>query len=120
MSEQAGSSQAAMQARRAALASQRNAAADADRALIDALASAHAAMRDSVSRLDAIAAEIDRALAREPDLAGDTPLGARELQRFLVAKHREIAAVVANAHEVDHAKATVLQSLRQYYTSPTT
>ena len=37
-------------------------------------------------------------------------MGAREFQRFLVAKQREIAAVVADAHELDRAKAAVLES----------
>ncbi len=117
MSEQAGSSLAAIQARQAALASQHSSVGEADRALADALASAHAAMSESVSRLDAIAAEIDRAMPDQAEIAVDTPMGARELQRFLVAKQREIASVVAHAHEFDHAKAAVLQGLRERYTA---
>ncbi len=115
MSDQAGASLAAIRARQAALASQHSSVAEADRALVDALASAHAAMSESVGRLDAIAAEIDRAMPAE--VAGDTAMGARELQRFLVAKQREIASVVAQVHEFDHAKATVLQGLRELYTA---
>jgi hypothetical protein len=42
-------------------------------------------------------------------------LGAREFQTFLVAKKREIAVIVAHAHELDHAKAAVLESLRAQY-----
>jgi hypothetical protein len=42
-------------------------------------------------------------------------LGAREFQTFLVAKQREIASVVARAHELDRAKAAVLESLRAQY-----
>jgi hypothetical protein len=42
-------------------------------------------------------------------------MGAREFQKFLVAKQREIAAVVADAHEFDHAKRAVLESLRGDY-----
>jgi hypothetical protein len=114
MPEQAGSSLAAIQDRQAALASQHSTVADADRVLAEALADAHAAMRESVSRLDAIAAEIDRAVPDQADVV-DTPMGARELQRFLVAKQREIAAVVAHAHELDRAKTAVLESLREHY-----
>jgi vacuolar-type H+-ATPase subunit C/Vma6 len=118
MSEPAGLSLAAIRARQAALASQYSSVAEADRALADALASAHAAMSESASRLDAIAAEIDHAMPdRAKETAADTPMGARELQRFLVAKQREIASVVAHAHEVDHAKAAVLQGLRERYTA---
>lgn len=118
MSEQSGRALAAIQARQAALVSRHSALADADRALADALGSAHAAMNESVRRLDAIAAEIENATADPARNPLDTPMGLRELQRFLVAKQREIASVVAHAHELDHAKAVVLQSLREQYTVP--
>jgi len=118
MSEQAGLSVAAIQTRQAALNSQHGAAAEADRVLTEVLASAHAAMQDSISRLDAIAAEIDRAVAQQGTQGIDTPLGAREFQRFLVARQREIAAVVARAHELDNAKKAVLESLRSQYSVP--
>lgn len=113
MAEQTGPSMDAIQARRAALVSRHNAIADADRVLTEVLASAHAEMRASVSRLDAIAAEIDRAVSDQSAI--DTPLGAREFQRFLVAKQREIAAVVAHAHELAQAKGAVLDGLRESY-----
>lgn len=109
MSEQAGSSVAVIQERQALLARQHDAVAEADRELADVLASAHAAMRESVRRLDAIAAELDRAVPDQDQLAVDTPMGAREFQTFLVAKQREIVAVVAAAHELDRAKSAVLK-----------
>jgi Domain of unknown function (DUF4226) len=115
MSEQAGFSVAAIQTRQAALVSQHGAAAEADRVLEELVASAHAAMGESIRRLDAIATEIDRAVSGQADLGMDTPLGAREFQTFLVAKQREIAAVVARARELDRAKAAVLDSLRAQY-----
>ena len=118
MSEQAGLSPDAIRARQAAMAKLHSTVADADRVLAEALADAHAVMRESVSRLDAIAAEIDRVASGQSDPAVDTPMGAREFQRFLVAKQREIAAVVAHAHELDRAKSAVLQSLRAQYTAP--
>ncbi|SON59770.1 hypothetical protein MSIMFI_01254 [Mycobacterium simulans] len=118
MSDQAGSSVAAIQARQAALARQHDAIAEADRVLAEALASAHAAMRESVRRLDAIAVEIDRAAADHAELAVDTSLGAREFQKFLIAKQREIAAVVTEAQELDRAKSAALESLRAQYETP--
>jgi len=118
MSEQRQSSLAAIQARQAAMVSVHGAVAAADRVLAEAIADAHAVLRDSVNRLDAIAAEIDRVASGQANLAVDTPMGAREFQKFLVAKQREIAAVVAHAHELDRAKSAVLQSLRAQYTSP--
>jgi uncharacterized glyoxalase superfamily metalloenzyme YdcJ len=115
MSEPAGPSVAALQARQTALASQHDTASDADRALAEVLASAHAAMRESVRRLDAIGDEIDRALHDRARLAADTPVGEREFQKFLVAKLREISAVVADARELGRAKKVVLDSLRARY-----
>jgi hypothetical protein len=117
MSEQAGPSVGAIRARQSALASQHGTVADADRVLAELVASAHAATRESIRRLDAIADEIDRAAARA-DLAVDTPMGARELQRFLVDKQREIAAVVADARELDRAKRAALDGLRAQYAVP--
>ena len=114
--EPAGPSVAALAARQAALAGQRDTVADADRVLADVLASAHAAIRESVRRLDAIADEIDRAASGRTELAVDTAMGAREFQKFLVAKQREIAAVVADAHEFGRAKTVVLERLQVQYT----
>jgi hypothetical protein len=115
MAEQAGPSVAAIQARQAALVTQHSAAAQADRVLAEALAGAHAATVEGASRLDTIAAEIDDAVRNQAALAVDTPVGAREFQRFLVAKQREIIAVVSHARELDSAKKTVLETLRSQY-----
>lgn len=73
MSEQAGSSVAVIQERQALLARQHDAVAEADRELADVLASAHAAMRESVRRLDAIAAELDRAVPDQISLPSIRP-----------------------------------------------
>jgi len=116
MPDHAGPSVAALRARQAALASQRDSVADADRVLAEVLASAHAAICESVRRLDAIADEIDRAASGRAELAVDTAMGAREFQKFLLAKQREIAAVVAEAHELGRAKTVVLERLRAQYT----
>ena len=115
MAHGTGSSVGALGQRQAALLSKRSAIADADRVLSKALASAHEAVRESVRRLDVIAAEVER--AQQSELAGDTPLGAREFQRFLAARQRAIGAVLAEARELSRAKSTVLQSLRSRYSS---
>ena len=115
MSEHAGPSAAALQARQAQLANQRDAAAAADRILTEVFASAHAATRESLGRLDAITEEIERAVAHQEDLALGTPVGAREFQRFLLAKHREISAIVEAAREVGREKKALLDGLRAQY-----
>jgi Domain of unknown function (DUF4226) len=115
MSEQSRPSVAAIRARQAALANQHGAVADADRVLAEVLASAHVAIRESIRRLDAIADEIERAAPDRDHFAVGTPMGAREFQKFLVAKQREIATIVADAHELDRAKTAVLEGLRAQY-----
>ena len=115
MPEQAGRSIVAIGERQAALSTRHAAVADADRALADALAEAHAATVEAVRRLDGIAAEIDGAVANQAALWLDTAMGAREFQKFLVTKQREIAAVVTDAHELDRAKIAVLERLRERY-----
>jgi hypothetical protein len=116
MAEQDGLSIGAIGEKQAALSKQHVAAAEADRALAEALASAHAATLEGVRRLDAIAAEIDSAVKNQAALGLDTAMGAREFQKFLIAKQREILAVVVHAHELDGAKAASLEKLRQHYT----
>jgi hypothetical protein len=115
MPEQPGPSLEAVEARRSALATQHGAASEADRVLTEVLNSAHQAARESVRRLDAIAEQIDHATLSQADLALDTPMGAREFQKFLMAKQHEIATVVADAREFGRAKSAVLQSLRAQY-----
>jgi hypothetical protein len=105
----------AIRAQQSALASRHSAVADADRVLAEAVASAHAATRESIRRLDAIGDEIDRAAAARAALAVDTPVGAREFHRFLADKQREIAGVIADARELDRAKRAVLDGLRAHY-----
>ena len=82
------------------------------------LADAHAASVEAVRRLDGIAAEIDGAVANQAALALDTALGAREFQKFLIAKQREIAAVVSTARELGDAKKAVLDALHEHYSGP--
>ncbi len=117
MAEQAGLSIGAMGEKQAALSRQHAAAAEADRALAEALASAHAATLEGVRRLDAIAAEIDSAVKNQAAFGLDTAMGAREFQKFLITKQREILAVVSDAHELDAAKKALLEKLTAHYSA---
>jgi hypothetical protein len=103
--------------RQEALAAQHAASADGDRALAEALARAHAAAVEAVRRLDAIAAEIDRAVTGQAGLALDTATGAHEFQRFLIVKQREISAVVSEARALDGATKATLEALHPHYTT---
>jgi hypothetical protein len=118
MAEQAGGGVEAIGARQAALSARHAASADADRALVAALAGAHAATVESIRRLDAIAAEIDGAVTNQAALALDTPTGAREFQKFLIAKQQEISAVVSHARGLDGSTTAALDKLREHYSAP--
>jgi hypothetical protein len=117
MAEQTGRSVAAIQATQSVLMTRHSTATDADSVLADAVAGAHAAAVEGIRRLDAIAEAIDNAVQRQAALAIDTPMGAREFQKFLIAKQREISAVISTARNFSDAKKTVLEGLRQRYTA---
>jgi hypothetical protein len=118
MAEQAGGAVEAIGARQAAMSSRHAASAEADRALVEALAGAHAATVEGIRRLDAIAAEIDGAVTNQVALALDTAMGAREFQKFLIAKQQEISAVVSQARGLDESTRAALDKLREHYTAP--
>ncbi|PQM44210.1 hypothetical protein C1Y40_05632 [Mycobacterium talmoniae] len=117
MPQQIGPSAAALEALRAALATQRASAAQADRVLTDVLAAVHAAAVAGAQRLDAVAAEIDAGVANPTGFAADTALGAREFQKFLIAKQREILAVVTEAHQFDATQRDRVEALRAAYSA---
>ncbi len=115
MAEQTGHSVAAIQARQAALVARHSVMSDLDRALREAVASAHAATVEGLSRLDAIATEVESAVQKQAALALDTPVGTREFRKFLIARQSEIVAVITEAREFDAAKMAVLEDLRPQY-----
>lgn len=86
--------------------------ADADRALARAVAGAHRLAVESIGRIGAISSAIDAAAAGE---AGDSPAGAREVGRQLVAKSREIADAVRAAQAGADAKTLALRELIERY-----
>jgi Domain of unknown function (DUF4226) len=118
MAEQAGGAVEAIGARQAALSARHADSAEADRALVEALVGAHAATVEGIRRLDAIAAEIDGAVTNQAAFALDTAMGAREFQKFLIAKQQEISAVVSQARGFDGATRAALDKLREHYTAP--
>jgi len=117
MAEQASSSVAAMRARQAELLNWQSGLADADRTLVAALLRAHAATAEGVSRLDAIAADIETAVHNQVALSIDTPSGALAFHKFLIAKQREIMSIISDARELGHAEKAALQSLRTRYSA---
>lgn len=116
MADQTGHSVAAIQDTQAALVAQHSAVSEVDHVLREALASAHAATVEGLSRLDVITHELNRAVQNQAALALDTPVGTRQFQKFLLAKQQEIVAVITEARELNEAKRAVLEALRRQYT----
>lgn len=114
---QTGGAIEAIGQQQARLSAHHAASAEADRALAEALATAHSVTVESIRRLDAIAAEIEGAVKNQAALALDTAMGAREFQKFLIAKQHEISAVVSHARDIDSATRATLDTLRENYTS---
>ena len=114
---QAGGAIDAIAQRQAALSAHHVASTEADRTLAEALATAHSVTVESIRRLDAIAAEIDGAVKNQAALALDTAMGARQFQKFLIAKQQEISAVVSQGRDIDGATRARLDTLRENYTS---
>jgi hypothetical protein len=112
MAAQEGESGPQLASARAALAARDADLADADRLVAEAVAAAHAAATYSIARMDEIRADLDAvATAR----AQESPAEAHELTRLLVAKQREITALVQDARAVAESNTIVLQHLSERY-----
>jgi len=109
---QAGESADALTAARRALADRDADLADADRALAETVAGAHAIAAESIGRIEAINADIEAAAAAD---GKDSPAAAREMGRQLVAKSRETAGVLGAAAAAIEAKTVVLKRLAERY-----
>lgn len=115
MVDQAGSSASAVALTQSMLSARRGAAEQADRTLAATLTDAHHVAVEALQRLDAIEAEIESAVAQQGQLALDTPAGAREFHRFLLAKQCDIADVLSGAQAQAASKVIALQGLVSHY-----
>jgi hypothetical protein len=111
MPEECGDHADAARAREDSLISRRRVSAHTDQLLSAALRGAVERARDGRRRLDAIGAEIRAAVGDQGTLALDTPAGARQFQRFLTAKTRDIRRVVTDAVADERARTALLRSL---------
>jgi hypothetical protein len=115
MSEDAGSSVSALAEVGDALSARHDALVAADQALAAAVTEAHTVTVEALARLDAIGAEVENAVAQQHLLALDTAAGARDFQHFLLARHRDIIAVVDDALTRADITAAQLAGLRDNY-----
>ncbi|MEB3020112.1 DUF4226 domain-containing protein [[Mycobacterium] crassicus] len=110
--EQLGRAAQAMKAAEAALGQQLSATAAFDRQVLEALRHVHQTTLEGRRRLDSLETEIVGA-AQAWDL--NTAAGAREFQRFLVAKLGEIIRVVEEANDDDASKQALATALTSLY-----
>lgn len=99
------------------LARQRSAAAQLDLQVLTAIVNAHATATEGIARLSELQREVQAVVASRSDL--DTQAGARELQRFLIGKIRDIADVVQHAGLDAQSKGMLADALIALYVSAT-
>ena len=97
----------------AALAHQNSASSQLDLQVISAILNAHLKTVEGSEALSKLQQEIEGAVRTRSDL--DTPAGARDFQRFLISKLRDIRAVVANTNLDDTSKSTLMAAWTSLY-----
>ncbi|OBI46412.1 hypothetical protein A5707_21555 [Mycobacterium kyorinense] len=95
------------------LAHQNSTAAQLDLQVVSAIMNAHLKTVEGRAGLDNLQQEIQTAVRTRTDL--DTPSGARDFQRFLAGKLRDIRAVVANANLDDTSKSALMAAWTSLY-----
>lgn len=114
--EQKGDGAEAIKKLEAALKDQNSDVAEADRTLATAVLSAYSKSVAGKEKLEALQQSIEDAVQRQTAL--DTPMGAREFQKFLVSKQREIIDTVVEADLDDKTKREILSSLYTLSSTP--
>jgi hypothetical protein len=97
----------------AALAHQNSASSQLDLQVISAILNAHLQTVEGSEALDKLQQETEAAVRTRSDL--DTPAGARDFQRFLISKLRDIRTVVTNASIDDTSKSTLMAAWTSLY-----
>ena len=97
----------------AALAHQNSASSQLDLQVISAILNAHLKTVEGSEALSRLQQETETAVRTRSDL--DTPAGARDFQRFLISRLRDIRAVVANASLDDTSKSTLMAAWTSLY-----
>ncbi|MEE6136167.1 DUF4226 domain-containing protein [Mycobacterium sp. 050128] len=97
----------------AALAHQNSASSQLDLQVISAIMNAHLNTVEGAEALSALQRETEAAVQTRSDL--DTPAGARDFQRFLIGKLRDIRAVVMTASLDDTSKSALMAAWTSLY-----
>ncbi|MCV7075860.1 DUF4226 domain-containing protein [Mycobacterium szulgai] len=99
----------------ASLAHQNSASSQLDLQVISAILNAHLKTVEGRDALNKLQQETEAAVRTRSDL--DTPAGARDFQRFLIGKLRDIREVVANASLDDTSKSALMAAWTSLYSA---
>jgi hypothetical protein len=108
-----GQAAEAMTDAEAALAHQNSASSQLDMQVINAILNAHLNAVEGREALSRLQRETEVAVLTRSDL--DTPAGARDFQRFLIGKLKDIRAVVLNASLDDTSKSALMAAWTSLY-----
>lgn len=97
----------------AALAQQNSMTSQLDLQVVSAILNAHLTTVDGGAALTKLQHEIETAIATRSDL--DTPTGAKDFQRWLIGKLRDIREVVATASLDDTSKSALMAAWTSLY-----
>lgn len=97
----------------AALAHQNSASSQLDLQVISAIMNAHLKTVEGAEALSTLQRETEAAVQNRSDL--DTPAGARDFQRFLIGKLRDIRTVVMTASLDDTSKSALMAAWTSLY-----
>ena len=112
---QEGDAANAIRSAELALAHQNSTTAHLDLQVVTAVLNAHQKAAASRDALNALQRDIEGAVATRSDL--DTPAGARDFQRYLIGKLRDIQAVVAGASLDDTSNSALMAAWTSLYNS---
>ena len=110
---QEGDAADAIRGAEAALAHQNSATAQVDLQVVTAVLNAHQQNAQGREALNKLQHDVEVAVTTRSDL--DTPAGARDFQRFLIGKLRDIRAVVANASLDDTSNSALMAAWTSLY-----
>jgi hypothetical protein len=113
LDRQEGAAAEAIADAEAALAHQNSASSQLDLQVVSAIMNAHLKTVEGREALTTLQRETEAAVHTRSDL--DTPAGARDFQRFLIGKLRDIRSVVANASLDDTSKSALMAAWTSLY-----
>jgi hypothetical protein len=112
---QEGDAAGAIRNAEVALAHQNSTTAQVDLQVVTAVLNAHQKTAAGTQALNRLQRDIEGAVATRSDL--DTPAGARDFQRYLIGKLRDIRAVVASASLDDTSNSALMAAWTSLYNS---